>query len=505
MGDLSKDSVSFWKTTAWAIAGILPIGALLGSISATGGYASPFVVLLAFLLVIFLTIPILEYTRLAKFAGGYYGAAELGFGKAVGKFVALTNYFYYIGWQVANATYVGSLLAVGYYAIYGTYPPEYSYFLIGAAALVVPFLSSILHVKQVSSIIWYLTIAGFIMNIIAFSILLYHSHYLSLNEFNPLYSPGGIHGAFLSLIAYGFFTFAGYGFLLFYTEEGKQPFKNTWRAAIIALAVSTIFWMLGAISVNSVFGPQGIQKAISFPQPGLLLYVKYLGPAGELTIIGILLILVVFSFASGVGAQGRILYSLARDDFLKWKWIEKLNKNNVPMNAMLFNFIVSLSLFIILGVIFVPTYGYFNAIFYMSYVPTTIATILWYFHHLIPDLSLSMFYRRNRISLTKMRTFIIAVLVPTISTGVFVYSLYESVISDLVEPYFAGFVISMVTLVFSAIYVVIKRNSLGKSIVLQNLNEEALKELRNPMETRNIENSTRLLYRIYKYFTNKNL
>jgi len=52
--------------------------------------------LLAFFLVIFLTIPILEYTRLAKFAGGYYGAAELGFGKAVGKFVALTNYFYYI-------------------------------------------------------------------------------------------------------------------------------------------------------------------------------------------------------------------------------------------------------------------------------------------------------------------------------------------------------------------------------------------------------------------------
>ncbi len=348
------------------------------------------------------------------------------------------------------------------------------------------------------------------MNVIAFSILLYHAHYISIDEFNPLYAPGNIHGAFLSLVAYGFFTFAGYGFLLFYTEEGKQPFRNTWRAAIIALAVSTLFYTLGAISINSVFGPQGIEKAISFPQPGLLLYIKYLGSAGELSIIGILLILVVFSFLSGVGGQGRILYSLARDEFIKWKWIEKLNKNNVPMNAMLFNFILSLSLFIILGIIFVPVYGYFNAIFYMAYVPTTIATILWYFHHLIPDLSLSMFYRRNRISLTKLRTFLISILVPVISTVVFIYSLYESIISDLVEPYFAGFIISVIALLFSAIYVIIKRNSLGRSIVLQNLNEEALEELRGIKESSknqdvNIEVHPKLLYKIYKYFLNKNI
>ncbi len=463
----------------WGIAGILPIGAILGSLSATAGYASPFVFIAILGIVVLITIPILEYTRLAKFAGGYYGAAELGFGKATGKFVATTNYVYYLAWQVANATFVGSLIAVGYYAIYGTYPPVYVYFLVGSLALLIPLIASLLNVKKVSAIVTYMTIAGFVLNFVALGLLLSHAHYFSLQQFNPSFAPGGLKGALFSMVVYGFFTYAGYGFLLFYTEEGKQPFKNTWKAALIALATATVLSVVMSFAINAVFGPVRIITAIQFPQPGLLLFVKWLGAAGELFIVGFLIMLVVFSFASGVGAQGRIMYTLCRDGFVKNRWLGRLNKNQVPSNNMIFNFIITLAAFLSLGVLFIPTYGYFKSIFYMSYVPSTVATIFWYYHHIIPDLSLSAFFRRHRISLLKPRTFIISLLIPIVSAIIIIYSVYEAIIADTVEPFFAGVVLALVISLMVLIWVAYRHltGTIGVSSVEERLNEEALKEM----------------------------
>ena len=234
----------------------------------------------------------------------------------------------------------------------------------------------IFSVKKVSKIVISITFIGIALNVVALIFLIPHAHYFSLNQFNPSFAPGGLHGALFSLVVYGFFTYAGYGFLLFYTEEGKAPYKNTWKAAIIALVVATFISGLVAYFIDAVIGPSNIAKAIEFPQPGLLLFVRYLGVYGELAIAGIIIILVVFSFASGVGAQGRIIYALTRDNFIKHKWIGKLNKNQVPMNNMILNFIIVMISFLAMGAVFIPIYGYFKSIFYLSYIP---AIILDYF------------------------------------------------------------------------------------------------------------------------------
>ncbi len=479
MAELQGESVSFLRTIMWGVAGILSISALLGSISATGGYASPFVLIMVLGLVVLITIPVLEYTRLAKFAGGYYGAAELGFGKATGKFVALTNYFFYLGSQVAIAAFVGSIVAVGYYAVYNTYPPIYVYFLSGILLLTIPLIISTMHVKRVSAIVTYMTIVGFVLNIVAFGLLISHAHYFSLQQFNPAFAPGGLKGALFSMVVYGFFVYAGYGFLLFYSEEGKQPFKNTWRAAIIAMGISAVLWVMMSYAVNAVFGPVHILTAIVFPQPGLLLYVKWLGPAGELFIVGFLVLLVTFSFASCIGAQARVVYTLSRDNFIKNKWVGRLNRNQVPANSMFLNFVISLAAFLSMGAILVPAYGYFSAIFYMSYVSSTIVTVFWYFHHIIPDLSLSAFFRRHRISLLKPRAFVISLLIPLVSAGLIIYSVYETIIIDMVEPFFAAIVVSLLITVGIMVWVAYRHftGTIGISSVEARLNDEALAKM----------------------------
>ncbi len=488
MQNLSSGSVSFTGQIVWALAGILPISALLGSLVATGGYASPFVYLLTLGLIVLVSIPVLEYTRLAKFSGGYYGAAELGFGKTVGKFVALTNYVFYIGWQISNATFIASVFAVGYYAAYSVYPPLYSYFLVGSLAAIIPLLSTkFSKVAGASRIVILATIIGVILNIIALGMLIPHAHYFSLNQFNPSFAPGGFHGAFFSLIVYGFFTYAGYGFLLFYTEEGKVPYKNTWKAAIIALVISTVILVVISYFINAVFGPVNIIKAIEFPQPGLLLYVKYAGIYGELAIVGIIIILTAFSFSSGVGAQGRIIYALTRDNFIKHKWIGKLNKNNIPVNSVIINFIIVISSFLIMGAVFIPVYGYFNSIFYLSYIPTTISTVFWYFHHLIPDLSLSSFYRKHKIKVFNVRNFVVSIISPAIATGVIIYSVYATIISYEVEPYFAGLVLSGIIILIIVIWVLYRYSTktLGKSSIDTELNREEILKMGGTIEETN--------------------
>lgn len=77
--------------------------ATAGGFIGTAGSAAIYVGVLGVAVVVLVSLPILEYTRLVKFSGGYYGLAELGFGKAVGKYTALVNYFFYVFWQVGNS------------------------------------------------------------------------------------------------------------------------------------------------------------------------------------------------------------------------------------------------------------------------------------------------------------------------------------------------------------------------------------------------------------------
>ena len=109
---LVKNKVSFWQMTFFVIVGIGVYGfayATAGGFTDTAGDAAIYVGILGLILVTLLTLPVLEYTRLVKFEGGYYGMAEMGFGKNVGNFTAFNNYIYYIFVYVGLCRYLENL------------------------------------------------------------------------------------------------------------------------------------------------------------------------------------------------------------------------------------------------------------------------------------------------------------------------------------------------------------------------------------------------------------
>ena len=94
---LHGEVVTFWKRPGWAIAGIIPTAAFLGSPSAFDWFTGSPSWILPLQLAILSTAPVLKYTRLAKFTRRYCDLAESEFCVPEVKFVAINEVPYSAG------------------------------------------------------------------------------------------------------------------------------------------------------------------------------------------------------------------------------------------------------------------------------------------------------------------------------------------------------------------------------------------------------------------------
>jgi len=63
-------------------------------------------------------VPVLEYTRIAAFAGGYYGLVELGFGITTGKFLGVFRIFYDVFFDSLTATAFAYIIYTTFYVLF---------------------------------------------------------------------------------------------------------------------------------------------------------------------------------------------------------------------------------------------------------------------------------------------------------------------------------------------------------------------------------------------------
>ncbi|AEE93219.1 Probable cationic amino acid permease [Acidianus hospitalis W1] len=397
--DLNKGSISLIGLTFITIAGVLPIIApieVAAFISDAGG-AAIWPVILGYLLFLAVSLPILEYTRLVSFSGGYYGLAEIGFGKTVGKFTALCNYLFYNSWQMANAFFIGWLIVDTLYILYGIMLPCYDWIIISILTLFITFLITIQHPRNLSRILIIAILSSLILVIASALYVILKSPYNSLYYLNPSSSPSGFTGIALATAVVGFYTFTGYASPLFYSEEGIESRKNVWKAIYLGLTISAITIALVAYSEVISVPSSNLQVIGSSSMPQLVSWINYLPPIFLLMLNIIIAIISLIAFGGGSGAQARLLWAMSRDKFIKSEWINRLNKNNVPRNAALLNLIFALSIVLIASLLMMHYYGYNpNTVETAFYVAGTLSTILWYFHHFIPEMGYSLSCKNTR-------------------------------------------------------------------------------------------------------------
>ncbi|BFI75936.1 APC family permease [Sulfurisphaera ohwakuensis] len=474
---LNKNSMSLLSLIFITIAGVLPIIApieVAAFISNALG-AAIWPVILGYLLFLAVSLPILEYTRIVPFTGGYYGLAELGFGKTVGKFTALCNYLFYNSWQMANAFFIGWLIVDTIYILYGQMIPVWGWILISILTLFITFTITIQHPKNLGRILTVSVLSVLLIVVATAVYVILKSSYNSTYYLSPLSSPSGFVGIALATAVVGFYTFTGYASPLFYSEESVDSRKNVWRAIYLGLTISAVTIAIVTYSevVSVPYSKLSIIGSSSMPQ--LVAWIYYFPKVFLLALNLIIGIVSLIAFGGGSGAQARLLWAMSRDGFINSSWINKLDNNKVPRNAAIFNLLLALVTTIVASFILIYFYGYNpNTVELSFYVAGTLSTILWYFHHFIPEMGLYAFLRKHKeFKFSKIRKLISGLIVPVGGVAFFLYTFYEGIIGDLVEPYFAAVIIGFLLILFALIYTLYKRRkgALGESVVLYYISE----------------------------------
>ncbi len=474
---LSVSKIGLWRMFALTLSGINLFDyayATSGGYVMSAGSAAMYVGILGAVVVILASIPILEYTRLVRFTGGYYGLAEMGFGKAVGKFTAINNYFYYMFWQTGLGVFIAMLTVVGYQIITGYTMPEWAFFLLILITPTFLLYGVIHHVSLTTRAILIGALIQIAIVLVFATFVVIRTPYNSFSYFNPLSGPNGFSSVALGASIAGFLSFIGYGAPIFYSEEDPHARKNVWKGIILGVFIAVA---IGSLAIYSeLAGVSDLNTIANSPIPLLSSYAAYIGRYGLFFFLIANIPISILSWMAGGGGQARLLWAVSRDRFVKSKWLGKLDpKTKVPRNAAIFNYVLALIMnYAVAGILF-GIYGYNdNAMFYTAFAPFTAATVSWYMHHFIPDLSLGAYFVKHKVKISPLRKIATGVLAPAFGLILFSYAFYSGIVSNEVEPYFAFVMLAILAAVASAIWVYIKhvKNELGDSVTFYMKAEE---------------------------------
>ncbi|MGC9193734.1 MAG: APC family permease [Thermoplasmata archaeon] len=467
--ELKRDKIGLWAMAFLTVAAIYPMAMAVSNAAAAvtyAGFAAPLIPIFGAILILLASVPILEYARLTSFAGGYYGLSELGFGKAVGKFVSLENLMYFLMFDVLTSTafaYViySSLTYVSTYIL-----PSWLYMLISVLFFVAMYLVSVVDLRVASKWIIGSGILQIVILLIYGTVVIVKTPYNSLAAFNTSVAPGGFSGLFLGVILAGFLFYTGYGVPLFFSEEGKASFKNVWKAIILGIIVTTA---VGIFTIYSEVAAIGLSHAANLSNelsPGLAAYLPFLGLGAAWIFFIVALIGQAFGgFVPGMSFT-RLLYSMGRDKFFASNWLTKLNERGSPKNAALLNAILGSIVTIITELLMIHFYGVTQGPFYALFLAGSMVVAYWFIHHIIPELALASYLHKNGKKILTLRNFLVSVVAPAGGVALFIYAFYEGY-SNLTEPYFAGLIVVFLTslVAIGIIWYKYAKNTLGESYV----------------------------------------
>ena len=280
-GGLAVSKLGVWRMMALTLSGINLFDyayATSGGYVMSAGKAALYVGLLGAVVVLLASIPILEYTRLVKFSGGYYGLAEMGFGKAVGKFTAVNNYFYYMFWQTGLGVFIAMLTVIGYQIITGFLMPAWAFYLLILVTPTFLFYGVIHHVSLTTRVILIGALIQILIVLVFAVFVIIRTPYNSVDYFNPLSGPNGFSSVALGASIAGFLSFIGYGAPIFYSEEDPESRKKVWKGIIIGVLLAVA---IGSLSIYSeLAGVSNINDVANSAIPLLTSYAAYIGRYG---------------------------------------------------------------------------------------------------------------------------------------------------------------------------------------------------------------------------------
>ena len=264
------------------------------------------------------------------------------------------------------------------------------------------------------------------------------------NSLRPFYLPtGGALGGFFFGVIFSIVDFTGLGTVTTISEEMKNSKRNVRKSILIAWLLAGLALIPATYALVVGWGLPSIASFAGSPDPGLLVFYKFMGPVGFVLLI-IFTVNSYFSYAvSKTNAVSRIWYSAASDKVIFPKYIGQLHKvHKTPGNAMLVWLAISFVLDLIMGVIFGPVNA---ALILLTMTGICIVTV-----HIIGNTSLT-FFSHNTLKKTGDSNLLYHYIAPTIASIVGIVIIYFTIETNVVDYIAAPTMLNLAFFIISVI------------------------------------------------------
>jgi amino acid transporter len=334
-GGLAYGVVGSARVIAFGVSSVAPAGSVVAGLVilvSYAGFASPLVVLVAFVASLCCASSIAEFARRLPSAGSLYTYNSRGLGTTGGfltGWMMIAAYALYVPAGVAlTSAYASILLAT---VLHVTIAPWALFLVILAAVALVAYLGI-----ATSSSVDLLLAAGEIAVIAALAITILvktgPAHY-SAAVLSPASSPHGQLSDITDAMIYGISAFAGFEAAAVLGEEARNSRRSIPAGTIVVVIVTGIFYLLVVLAETFGAGRHGITGLIRQPSPLGYLTSRYWS-SSVLWVIDLVVVLTGLGFVVAVfNAAIRILFAMGREQVLPGS-LARLSRRHTPVMAI---------------------------------------------------------------------------------------------------------------------------------------------------------------------------
>jgi amino acid transporter len=334
-GGLAHGVVGSARVVAFGVSSVAPAGSVVGGLLilvSFAGFASPLVVVLAFVASLCCASSIAEFARRLPSAGSLYTYNSRGLGMTGGfltGWMMIAAYLLYVPAGVALTSAYASVLVAAVWHV--TIVPWALFLVIVAAVVLVAYLGI-----ATSSSFDLLLAGGEIAVIAALAITILvktpGAHY-SAAVLSPASSPHRQLSDITNAMIYGISAFAGFEAAAALGEEARNSRRSIPAGTIAVVIVTGIFYLLVVLAETLGAGRHGVTGLIQQPSPLGYLTSRYWSPS-VLWAIDLVVVLTGLSFVVAVfNAAIRVLFAMGREWVLPGS-LARLSGRHTPVTAI---------------------------------------------------------------------------------------------------------------------------------------------------------------------------
>jgi amino acid transporter len=323
------------RVVAFGVSGVAPAGSVVGGLVilvSYAGFASPLVVIIAFVASLCCANSIAEFARRLPSAGSLYTYNSRGLGR-IGGFLTgwmmIAAYALYLPAGIALTSAFASMFLAA--VAHVTISPWVLFLVILAAAVLVAYAGI-----AISSSADLLLAIGEVAVIAALAITILvktgSAHY-SAAVFSPGSSPHGQFSDITNAMIYGISAFAGFEAAAALGEEARDARRSIPAALIGVVIVTGVFYLLVVLAETFGVGRHGITGLTGQPSPLGYLTSRYWSPS-VLWAVDLVIVITGLSFVVAVfNAVIRILFAMGREQVLPGS-LARLSRRRTPVIAI---------------------------------------------------------------------------------------------------------------------------------------------------------------------------